>query len=439
MRNYQRFMLDYMNEHSPEMMPYVNLDEMDDEEDYFANDARDENNNPVYKEGYVFRDQLQSKYITPALAKNRVQDQILQFTSDFRESHVTQLSTSGPVYTFTFGQKEIKPIYDLFSIDGDTLIQIYNEMVQDTYFGKISKFFTGWVENAPHKILMTSILVDAFQNNYPYMIECMEYLYAFTEYPILYRKYWKTGVREDVMNYTIEHLGPKFKVKQVKNLRDLLKYDTTTAVEFYKDQLTKGVDNVYIDLMYRIRNSMNNKFKNIENEYYKNVAENKTQHNTPSEYDDGEKPDQEGDISAMANIIDQTINKFYNGEINNAIARMAAQGGQVDTSNLIGMISAIYSTKHNRIPKFVENILTYYFKSKNTSEFIASEFLNFGLSTYRSIGNSTDPLLVEIKSIQDFWMNDIIDIMSKYPKGNTSKLYRRAIYNYMIMMINYYQ
>lgn len=435
MRNYELFMRDYLEENDPNTFKSLHLIEEDVEA--FVTEACGKED--VYKENYYLMENLQLKYITEQLKKNKVRDKIVDFVGIFIDTHMKQLETSGPVYTFTFGTKELKPIYELFGLDSDKILELYNQMIIETYYGKISKMFTGWVNNAPHKILITAILIDAVQNGYDDIIECCEYMWAFTEYPILYREYWKLGVKEDVMNATIEHLGSKFIIKQVKNIKELLKYDATTTVNFYYDELKKGVDNVYNDLLRRMRNQLNSKFKNISKAYYENVEANITQHNNVTTFDDGELADQEGAIANLSQIIEKVQNKMVNSDINKSIVKISANGSQVDKSNLEGMIGQIYGTKNNRIAKFVENVITVYFQRNPSNTAIEpGTFINYGLALFRSLGSSKDPMLSEIKSIVSFWMDDIIDIKSLYQREPTQSSYTRAIYNYFILMINYY-
>ena len=209
----------------------------------------DESKEDVYKDNFYLRDNLQIKIVSPVISKSKNRDKIIEFTGKFMDEHASSFATSGPVKSVAFTAKETGFFYELFNTTPETRIDIYTKMVEETYYGKISKFITGWVTNAPHKLILTAILCEACKNNWEDMITCCEYLWAFSEYPIVYAEFWKTGVKEDVMNYTIEHLGNKFKVKQTKNIQELLKYDTTTAVEFYKEDLKIAADNTYIDLM----------------------------------------------------------------------------------------------------------------------------------------------------------------------------------------------
>lgn len=429
---YELYMQEYLDESFSNMMKYLEKNNIDL---YEAKSSKE----GVYKENYYLRDNLQIPYVSKILDKRKNRDMLVAFVSNFLDTHSTQLSTSGPVHIFIFGDKETNFLYTMFGINEDTLISMYNSMVQEAFYGKISAFFNGWVKNAPHKILLTSMLIEGLQKGYQDVIECCEYLWAFCEYPIIYRVYWKTGVKEDVMNYTIEHLGSKFKVKKVSNLQGLLKYDSHSSVVSKMNDLLTGADHAYTDFMQRMRNQINNTLKNISNAYYDNIELNATQHTNISSFDDGTLADQEGHITNIAQSVDKTLSKFNIGEINNPIAKIAADGSSVDKDNLIGYLNQIKSSKNNKLNKFIENIITIYFNKNPTDTSLGNaEFLNFALSLYRSIGTSKDPMYQEIKSILNMWMIDIINIDQYYSRTATIISYTRAIFNYMVLMINHY-
>ena len=121
------------------------------------------------------------------------------------------------------------------------------------------------------------------------------------------------------------------------------------------------------------------------------------------------------------------------------MAKITADGAKVDKDNLIGFINQIWASKNNKLSKLIEDIITAYFSKNPTDTSVGSgEFINFGLALYRSIGTSKDPIYQEIKSIINYWMDDIINIKQYYQREGTQIAYARAIFNYIIFMINYY-
>ena len=439
--DYALFMEDAYNEAYNEMIEYFRkypdwLFEAKDD------DGEDDGSNAVYKINYYFRDNLQIKYVTPVLQKARNRNLIIDFTAKFMDDHHQALSAPGPVYSFTFGKNETEFFYELFGINDVELLRLYDNMINETYYGKISAFITGFIKNAPHKLLITAILIDALQNGYDDIVEACEYLWAFCEYPILFNDYWKIGVNEEVMKHTIEHLPGKFKIvtKKLDTLLKLLKYDANSAISPYKEPMrVSGADHLYIEVTRRMRNQLKSTLKNIARLYYKNAEENNTQHQSVTEFDDGTMADQDGINSNIAQAVEKTVSKFASGEINSTMVRIVAEYSQIDKGNLSGYLAQIFATKNNKVGKFVEDIITLYFtKNPANTSLDSKEFINFGLALYRSIGTSKDTLMAELRQILNFWMNDIINIQSAYNRPATITNYTRGIFNYFVMMIKYY-
>lgn len=424
---YELFMDDYMRE------------ALEEQARYFNQPLVEKSKEGVFKENFYFRDNLQKPKITPAMEKEQNRQLVFELVGKFMDEHQTQLSTSGPVYTWVFGEEQVMPIYNMLELTPDDILQLYTNMVAETYNGNISQFITGWVRHAPHKIMLTALLIDALQHGYDDIVECCEFMWAACEYPVYYRKFWKTGVKEETMNHTIEHLGSKFQIKKVSNLKALLSYDAHTSVEYMTDRLKLGDDSVYIDFMYRMQNQIKNKLKNISREYYKTNEAGATQHSKSSTFDDGSQADQEGHTTNVAQVVTTTVNKFATGGINNGIVKVAADYSNVDKDTLAGYINQITNTKNNRLSRLVEDIITaFFFRNPTTTSVGSAEFMNYGLALYRSIGTSKDPLYAEIKDILNFWMNDIIQIQNYYKGPGTIINYTRAIYNYIVIMIVHY-
>jgi hypothetical protein len=405
------------------------------EEDYFEeSDKKD-----YYKENYFIRDNFTSKYISPTLSKPITREKLIRFVGDFIDKNYKELSTSGPVHMILFSKNETSFLYELFNISENMIAELIQQVVDETYAGKLPKPIRGLVDSCPHKLLLTIILSEAIQKDYKDIIECCEYLIAFSEYPLLYRKYWELGVREDIMNYTIEHLVNKFKAKKVKNIRGLLKLDLEVCVKFHYNILQSGMDHTFFDFIYRVRGQINNTFKNIAREYYKNDKENATQYSKSGVLDDGSIVDQEGYMSNVSSAVNNTYNKIIVNGVNNRLAKIAAEGNQVDGNNVVTYINQIMLAKNNKLYRFIENIITAYMMKNPTNTSVGSgEFLNYGLSLYKSIRSLKSPIYQEICSILDMWMYEIVNITNYFTRDATIINYTAAIFRYMILIIKYH-
>ena len=388
------------------------------------------------KNTYYLQDHLQKKYISPILAKPITQDKLIEFTGRFMDDNVRALETPGPTHMFTFSEKEHNFLYDLFGLNKDLVLKMCNEMYEVAYgSGKLFNL----IREGPHKVLLTAIIVESIQKGYEDVYEACKYIMAFMEYPILYRRSWRIGVNEDVMNYTIEHLPNKFKIKKMKNVRELLKYDMNGVFALCRDRLKTGTDIQYVGFIQRCRSQLSASFVKIASAYYDNVEKNATQHAKDNILDDGNIADQEGNYAGMAQAIENTYTKFLSNGINARIASIAAEGNSVNKDILTTYINQIFTHKQNKLYKFIDRVITAYMsKDPSNTSLGSGEFLNFGLTLYRSIGTSKDQLYMEIRQILNFWMDDIISITKFYQNKGTIINYTRAIFNYMIMMINHH-
>lgn len=404
--------------------------------EYIADDVALFQEAAGYNVTFYLRDHLQIPHISQPLAKASVQDQIIEFTGRFMDENVRALETPGPTFMFKFAEKEHNFLYELFNTSKEDVLHMCNEMYAVAYGeGKLFNL----IREGPHKVLLTAIIIESIQKKYSDIYEACKYIMAFMDYPMLYRRSWRIGVNEDVMNYTIEHLPNKFKIKKMKNVRELLKYDMDTAFKLCENRLRGGQDYQYVGFIQRCRNQLSASFKKIAKEYYDNSEKNATQHSKDLILDDGNIADQEGNYAVMAQAIENTYTKFLSNGINNHIISIASEGNSVNKDILTSYINQIYTTKNNRLHQFVDRVITSYMsKNPSNTSLGSGEFMNFGLTLYRSIGTSKDPNYMEIRNILNYWMDDIINISKFYQNKGTIINYTRAIFNYMIMMINHH-
>jgi len=406
---------------------------------YFENEN---SKTPVFIENYIYQKELVEAVIRNVMKSQANRDTLMQFTAKFVNDHSKELSTPGPVYTFTFAEKEISFLYKLFGINEEWILNLFQKVIDKTYMGKLSLPLVGLVKKAPHKILITGILVDAIQMNYTETAKCCEYLMGFADYPMVFRSSWKLGVNEEVMNYTIEHLPMKFKIKakSIYSVLGLIEYDMDKVRTLCEDRLKGGADNHYVDYIYRVRNQMKNTYQKIAEQYYKNQKNQSTQHTTADMTDEGMIVDQEGGISTViTNITEITISRFVKGNINlNILKTIADTKEEIGAEILEGYITKIVSSKDNRLSEFIEDIVTLFFTKHPEETDIRPKFLNFAITIYNSINRSTERLNKNIADILNYWVYDICNIKKDYSRAATIINYKISIYRYFVAMINHY-
>lgn len=394
----------------------------------------------VYKENFYLRDHLQLPIVAPKLKSKAVRDQIIAYTGQMLDERSSVLADPAPMKKFHYGEKDIEPLMKLFGVTKEQLWAMFQEVNKEAYYGRIPLDYVGWVKNAPWKLLFIAILIDALQNGYKEIVECIEWLYALNEYPIIFSNSWKTGVNPELMKYTIEHMSNQNTIKKVGNVKNLLKYDMDVSLEAHKDRLILGADHDYMDAIARFRNQIKNKFVIIARAYYKNHGDDLTMHQQDSMFDDGNINPLEGLAATMTHYIDKAMRGFAPKNINVGIARGLAQSAHVDAGKLEEFLRIILDAEDNQLREFIECVITAYFSNNQSDTKLGGKkFITFGLTMYRSMGTSKQPLFLKLRQILDLWMFDILKIQDIFKTRKATIIgYTRAIFNYMIFMINSY-
>ena len=387
---------------------------------------------------FYLRDNLQIPFIKDKLKEKRIQQSIIDFIGKFLDDNASSLSTPGPTYMIPFLDPQTKFFFDLFGVDKPKIVTMIKE------FGKIAfpdeKEALINIKGFPHKLLFIAMLIEAIQNNYQDIVEACKYLFIFPDYGVLFRRYWRLGVKEEVMNYTIENLpSNKYKAKKMNNILALMKYDTSKCIETHLPRLTKGYDQEYKYFADRVRTQINNTLKGISRKYFDNVNDNKAMIIQKDKFDDGKRAEIEGQQQIMGQAVDKALNGFMSTALNATVIKMISQAGELDASQLTNFLNQILNDKRNRLEVLIESILGAYFQYNPSANTISGgEFVNFGIGLYKSIATSKKELYMTIKKILNIWIDEIIDI-KKYFKGSTTiSNYSRGIFNYIIIMINHY-
>lgn len=399
------------------------------------NEAANEIKNGV-KQTYYFKKHLQSNIFDPIIAKRSTVEKIIDFTGVFLDKHAYQLHTPGPTHSFVFGVKEAAPLYELFHIDAPTILEHFNEMTKLAYDENKSKSTFNSIKAGQLKLLIAFINVGAINNKNEELEECCKYLMGFAEYPLAFHHSWRIGVNEQVMNYTIEHLPNKFKIKKMNNVLELIKHDMDSVFSLCHDRLATGVDFQYVEFIYRVKNHLKATFVKLANVYFDNIEKNNTQHLQQLTLEDDELANNDGIGANISQTIDNTYNKFLTNPINPALIKICAEGNKCNVDILTTYINQILNYKDNKVYNFIENMITSYIHRNPANPSIGSgEFITYGLSVYRSIAASKNPVYQELRAIVDLWIFEIIKITDFYQNKGTIINYTRGVYNYMIMMI----
>lgn len=350
---------------------------------------------------------------------------------EFIDKNHEILSDIGPTKMMYFTDYEKNQLYNLLGIDQKIIKQAKSKS-RDIKS-------TGLNVADPYKFLMSMIIrYFSIQNNEQLTRMSVFYL-GCSFYPTLFTKYWKFTPSRKVMEYTINNLSNKYKIKQFGNLMRTLEDISYGAYLLYKDMLITGNDKDIVQFILSLKTRLNSFFKQIANEWYKNY-ENGNYIDSEFESNDAENfREADSSIYTINRLVENiSIKLIVNGPPVKLIT-LVANNNQVSVNELRNYImSMIVNDNMNEIKTVIESILMLYlYDERNSSKEINSnKFLLYCLDTYKR-SNTSNKNIITIKKVLDSWL-ERLDIYKKTQRIATINSFRRALYMFFVMSIQYY-
>ena len=269
-------------------------------------------------------------------------------------------------------------------------------------------------------------------------IQYTHWYLVISTYPSYHYKYFKHGVNEACMNYTIANLSQKFKIKQSDTLLTTFTRMIQVCTDLHKDKLIKGDDKAIVKYIQDVHARMNSLLKNVAVEYYHNYENDRYLKIDKDIFDDDKY--YEGESNSY--IIDQLSNKVVTHMVINGpdmkLVQLAAKTNNVSTNLMRNYTETMINDQHREeIRTIVENILQLFLNSTEerhtTSDIRSNNFIIYCLQLYKR-SNTTDPNITSIKNILDKWLVDL-GIRTKTSRAATVINFRRAFFTFFVMSI----
>jgi hypothetical protein len=268
------------------------------------------------------------------------------------------------------------------------------------------------------------------------MYNVLMYL-SFSFYASIHAKYFRVYLpNEDIMDYTINNLSNKFKIKQFGSLAKAV-YDTMVVChDKYKDDLKRGHDDDLKDYIMSLKKRLDSFVQNIFNEYRQNEAA-KNYHSYQGDDLEGEKHIEQDNISfKISKIAEKAINLILTSGVDEKILNLAANMSNVSANVIKSAVYNIIGKKPKEIRQFVTLILQLYLiDGQNSVDSVSSsQFILVCLGNY-SKSNTTNKNVLEMKEILDSWL---LVSSEKYARTNrvaSRSDFRKSIFLYFVGMI----
>lgn len=255
-------------------------------------------------------------------------------------------------------------------------------------------------------------------------------------YPSLHFKYFQYEPNENIMNYTINNLSNKFKIKQVGTIYHALIETTQGSYKLHSDDIDRCTDKDVVMFIMDIKTRLNSMLKKIAIEFYKNKENNNYLNSDVDNYEEDNYHEADSNTYAIERVTNNVVLKLVVSGPNIMLVNVAAKWCHVSVSELRNYVNTMVTNENREdIRHIVEGILfLYIFDSQNKIEEISSnKFLVYCLGIYKK-SNTTDKNIISIKNILDKWLLSL-GTYEKTERKATINDFRRALFTFFVLSI----
>lgn len=359
------------------------------------------------------------------------EDKMMKTIGSYIDRNMDKLSKPGPVDRVPF---ETRDTDDFIAATGLTVPEIKEAIKESKYIQSRWKIMATSFYSAN----TLAIRYYTIKNKKDKAHLLSGYL-CFSMYPLIHWKYFHYGMNENAMNYTIANLSNKYKFKTLGSTYAALMDMAIGCYDLHKDRIKKGGDKEITDFINDMHSRLNDRLKNVANEFYKNYQDGKYLNIDSDNTEEDNYHEADNNSFAIDRILNNVITKLVVQGPNMKLVNMSAKMSGVSVNELRNYTNNLVDEEHkDEIRLLCESILYIYLfeNQKKPDEIKSNQFLLDSLEVYKR-SNSNDKNVNRIKSILDEWINDL-DVYKKTQRVATINNFRRALYLFFVLSIQYY-
>lgn len=368
--------------------------------------------------------------VEQAFTSKETQRKFSAIVASYVDRNVNRLSTAGPSKRTLFSDMERNKVYDLIDFDP----KVCKAIVKQSNYIKAS-----WkIVNEPFNLVMMMILRYAKLNKLDQINQLAVTYLTLSMYPSLHYKYFKFEPNEAIMQYTINNLSNKFKVKQVGNILQALVDTTALADKTYDKNIRHANDKELTDYINAYKTRLNSLIKKIRDAFEKDYRSGNYMNTERDNEDENDFKTSDSNSLLIQRIVDQVVLKLSVNGPDSRIVDISAKMNQVSVNETRNTLNQLTQNKDEsvNIRALCESILyLYLFNGENhVNDLNGSKFLTFCLAVYKK-SNTNDENVIKVKSILDTWIEKYSETYRKTQRVATLNNFRRALYTFFVFTL----
>ena len=240
------------------------------------------------------------------------------------------------------------------------------------------------------------------------------------------------------MQYTINNLSAKYKIKNSGTIMNALVETTITSDTTYSKNIAEGNDKQLTDYINAYKTRMNSMMKKIRDAFEKNYRDGKYL----NQETDNESEDNFQRSDSNSYLITRIVDKVYlNLSVHGPDMKMVQIVSKMNEVSVNETRNTVIKLCHEKkesenIKGLCEAILyLFLFGGENRIEDLSGNtFLLFCLDVYKK-SNTTDENIIKIKTILDNWIKKYSVAYKNTQRVATLNSFRRALFTFFVLTI----
>lgn len=368
--------------------------------------------------------------IEEKFVNKQLQRKFINIVTSYIDRNSSKLSTAGPSKRPIFSDRDRKLVFDMFDVD---LLELKKVLKGSNYIN------TNWkIVMDPFNLVMMMMIRFCKLHKLDELNRfCVVYL-TLSMYPSLHYKYFKFEPNEAIMQYTINNLSSKYKIKNSGTIMNALIDTTVTSDTTYSKNIAEGNDKQLTDYINAYKTRINSMMKKIRDAFEKNYRDGKYLNQETDNENEDNFQRSDSNSYLITRLVDKVYLKLSVHGPDMKVVQIVSKINEVSVNETRNTIIKLCQNKNEseRIKSLCESILyLFLFDGKNRVEDLpGNTFLQFCLEVYKK-SNTTDENIIKIKSILDDWIKEYSVAYKNTQRVATLNSFRRAIYTFFVLMI----
>lgn len=348
----------------------------------------------------------------------------------YLDKNVDKLTTSGPIHRTIFSDDESAKLLRLLELDP--------KEVKDLL--KRSRYIRSqWqIMNNPFNSVIALVIRHYKMKKNDHMMRAAITYLTLSMYPSLHYKYFKYEPNENIMNFTINNLSNKYKIKTTRTIYQALVETTELSDRTYSKNIIRATDKDITDYVQAYKTRLNSMIRKLANVFYDNEKKGLYLNQDSESNDSDDFRVADNDTMVAERISDSVSMTLSVNGPNMRIIELSSRMSDVSVNELRNTINSICNDKDNRddIKRLTSAIIyLFIFDSKKSKDLIGTnDFVYYCLDVYKR-ANTTDTNIEKIKAILDKWLSEYSATYRRSQRVATLNNFRKALFTFIVFTI----